>query len=157
MFINPVTEVQTRYGFRFDFTKAQESLTYLLPKEFTFYKDPAWQQFIASVDSSRFQKFSIQKPLDLQCNKTAVWSSEMQEHYFGKDSRFRGYYALQADYSNFGAIVSLSNAVYSGDTNKAICYCSKISDSKAGSGNLVFLELKNGHWIIVGSAQLWVA
>jgi hypothetical protein len=114
--------------------------------------------FIASVDTNQFTKYEIKQPLKLACRKTEMWPTSLQEYYFGKENHMnRGYYALQNDYKNFGGIVSFSKVAYSSDGQKALCYYSQISDGKAGSGYLVFLERKEGIWRVVGSAGLWVA
>jgi hypothetical protein len=165
LLIQPVTETRSRYGFRFDFSQAQESLSYLIrPRsspirpQASFYTEPAWKKFIATLDTNQFTKFTLTQLIQPQCQKAVLWSGERMEYYFGKETaRDRGYYALRKDYENFGGIVRFSRVAYAEDGRKALCYFSNVSDARAGEGSLIFLEKSGESWNVVGKAVLWVA
>jgi len=159
LFIKHTTKKADNHFFRFNYIRIEENLISSLHNpQATFYKETAWKIFIASVDINQFSQYEIQKPLQLKCQKTATWSPEIEDYYFGKETvRFRDYYALRKDYVDFGGIISFSKVVYSANQQKALCYYSKVSDGKAGAGNIVFLEKTESIWKVVGYAELWGA
>lgn len=164
LFIRSTTESQSSSGFQFDFSKAQQELAYFLrPQSLThrepnFYKEPEWQRFLASVDSSSFRRHTISHTIDAQCQQTTLWTDEQQQYYFGKETYLqRGFNALRNDYDPFGGIVRFSKVAYSSDATKAICYYSQVSDGKAGAGYLLFLSKWGNNWKIIGKAMLWIA
>lgn len=158
LFIKSSTEEKSKYGFQFNFAKAEEQLSFLTRPQETFYKESGWKTFIASVDTNQFTKYALKQPLEFTCRATKMWLPDLQEYYFGKQNHLnRGYYALRNDYPKFGGIVSFSKVAYSPDGQKALCYYAEVSDGKAGAGYLVFLERKEGTWKVIGSAGLWMA
>ena len=159
LFIESVTAVPSKHGFRFDFATAQEELPFLLfSKDILFYKDPAWKIFIASVDTSQFVKYQITHPLTLKCRKSTMLLPQMQEYYFGKGHyNDYGYPALERNYKNLGGIIGFSKVVYTKDRQKALFYYSKTDSYLSGAGYLIFVERKNNSWEVVGSAMLWIS
>ncbi|MFD2934629.1 hypothetical protein [Spirosoma flavum] len=158
LFVKSTTEEKSKYGFQFNFVKAEEQLSFLTRPQATFYKEPSWKTFIASVDTNQFIKYEISHPLELRCRKNEMWSPKMQDYYFSKENHLnRGFYTLRNDYKNFGDIISFSKVAYSTDRQKALCYYSERSDGKAGAGYLVFLEKKEDTWTVVGAATLWMS
>lgn len=158
IFVNNVTEVKTRHGFSFDFVNIPQELNELLPAQSTFQNEPAWKQFIASIDTSAFTKHTLTRPIKAQCQQTQLWTDAQNAYYFSEQTApQRGYDALQKDYENFGAIVSFSKVAYSNDRSKAVCYYASVRDGLAGSGYILFLERSGTSWKIAGRAMLWIA
>ncbi len=156
LLIRMVTRPQDKHAFRFNFGKDQEKLAFLLEPASTFYTEPGWVAFLSSVDSAKFVSYSVQRPLNLTCRKTELWTTQQDDVYFGSTAG-EGHWGLWKKYPDYGGIVSLSSVVYATDATKAVCYCSIVSDPKAGSGHLVFLERQNRQWVVVGNAILWIA
>ena len=158
LFIKPVTKTLDNHSFRFNYIRNEQNLAFSLHSQATFYKEPAWKMFIASIDTTQFGRYEIKNQLTLKCHKTKTWSPEMDDYYFGKETaRYRDYYALRKDYEDFWGIISFSKVVYSTDQTKALCYYSKVSDGRAGAGYIVFLERKEENWKVVGATELWGA
>lgn len=156
LLICTVTRPQDKHSFRFNFRKDQEKLAFLIYPASTFYTEPGWVTFLSSVDSTQFAPHTLQRSLELDCRKSELWTKQQNDVYFGSAAD-EGHWGLTKKYPDYGGIVTFSSPVYSADGTKAVCYCSIVSDYKDASGNLVFLERKNGQWVVVGNAVLWIS
>ncbi|WP_338875542.1 hypothetical protein WBJ53_07980 [Spirosoma sp. SC4-14] len=118
--------------------------------------DPAWQQFILSIDSTAFNTNPLTGSVPSTCFRTQVLTDEQWMHYFGTPTN-PGIEGLRNDFSGFSSYLTFSSVVYSADQTKAICYRASVCGGLCGSGNLFFLERKSATWTVVGSVLLWIS
>jgi len=118
--------------------------------------DPAWQQFITSVDSTSFNTNPLTGSIPSTCFKTQLLTDQQWTHYFGTPTS-PGTEGLRNDFSGFSAYLTFSSVAYSTDHTKAICYRATVCGGLCGSGDLFFLERKSDTWAVVGSVMLWIS
>ncbi|GAB3492769.1 hypothetical protein GCM10027341_07260 [Spirosoma knui] len=156
LLLKNTTDTISQYGFNFDFKKPERQIR---PKSQTdsLLDQTAWRSFIQSVSPSQFTQYSISNRLKPRCREVAIWTTEMNKVYFGKNAPKQGYYGLRKDYQNFDSIISFSKVVYSIDGGKALCYFSEVSDGLAGAGYVVLLEKGQNVWNVVSYFMLWIS
>ncbi|GAB4020835.1 hypothetical protein GCM10028773_27320 [Spirosoma koreense] len=119
--------------------------------------NPDWQQFLTTLDSSRFSTLSLTGGIPSACFRTQILTDEQWTYYFGPSAPGRGLDGLRTDFPGFSSLLSFSSVVYSADGKKAICCRSAVCGGLCGSGEVYFLERRTAGWTIVESSLLWIS
>lgn len=144
LFINEYTEVPRPYGFDVDFKDVGSRSLSPFPRKESPLNTPEWAAFIATVDTSQFKRYRLER-LPKSAGYKAQFVSAARR---GRTSSRSGFFRLQHYHKRFAGVVSYSQVVYSTDGQKAVCYYSRVSGVEAGAGWLVFVEEKAvaGKW-----------
>ena len=118
--------------------------------------NPAWRQFITSVDSSQFAVRPLMDSIPARCFRTHVFTSQEWKDHLAPQAQ-SDIETLKNKFEGLSAVLGFSTVVYSTDSTKALCYESSICGNVCGYGYLHFLEKSLKGWEVVGSALLWIS
>ena len=118
--------------------------------------NPAWQQFVSTLDSSKFKTQSLNRSIPSACYRTQTLTDQQWTYYF-KSSASTGIEGLRKDFPGFSSQISFSSVAYSADGKKAVCYRSSVCGGLCGTGDLYFLERKSMGWRVASSRLVWIS
>lgn len=118
--------------------------------------NPAWQQFINTVDTSQFSTQTLNNSFLTTCYRTQLLTPAQQTDYFAPNST-HSTEELRQTFPAFRAILRFSSVIYASDGSKAVCYRATYCGFDCASGSAYLLERSSSSWKVVRSILIWTA
>ena len=120
------------------------------------------QQALPGVDPTLIESFQARNtqpfPLEDHFNLSVpvkLLNQDDFDAFFGKTGK--GWDAFYAQYPGSEGVLTLSKVGFNARGDKALVYAGSMSNTLAGAGYAVLLELEDGQWQFVIQVELWIS
>lgn len=117
-------------------------------------RNPAWQQFVRTIDSSQFSIHSISDSISSVCYRVQPLTAQQKAAYFAPGST-RSLEELKNEFPDFRAVLRFSSIVYSTNGLKAVCYRVTYCGFDCAEGSAYLLERRSTGWKVVKDVAIW--
>lgn len=114
--------------------------------------NPAWQQFIDTVDSSQFEIRSLRNSFATTCYQIQLLTTEQRT-----PNAVKSLLGISKELANVSAVLYFSSVIYSPDGTKAVCYRTVYCGFDCAWGSAYLVERKPAGWKIMKSVAIWTS